>query len=61
MQILSKQIPATKKVELKIETVKAKLGLIPKKKKYWDNDLDNGEDHFDFLPILFCCFCFHLN
>ena len=27
-----KQIPATKKVELKIETMKAKLGLIPKKK-----------------------------
>ena len=59
-----KQIPATKKVKLKIETMKAKLGLIPKKKKrrkYWDNDLDNGEDHFDLSPILFCCFCFHLN
>ena len=32
MQILYKQIPVTKKVELKIETMKAKLGLIPKKK-----------------------------
>ena len=59
-----KQIPATKKVKLKIETMKAKLGLIPtkkKKKQYRDNDLDNGEDHFDLLPILFFCFCFHLN
>ena len=28
-----KQIPATKKVKLKIETMKAKLGLIPTKKK----------------------------
>ena len=33
MQILYKQIPVTKKVELKIETMKAKLGLIQKKKK----------------------------
>jgi hypothetical protein len=43
------KIPATQKVELKTETMKAKLGLI--QQKHWDNVLYHEEDHFDLLPI----------